>query len=393
MLTWEYPPRIIGGIARVVEGLSEELGKASNEIHIITCWEQGQEEFEKKGNVFVHRVRTYQEINTTNFIDWVVLMNFTLIEQGNKLIKEIGDFDIIHAHDWIVAFSARVLKHSYNIPLVSTIHATEHGRNKGIFNDTQRYIHNIEWWLTYESWRVIVNSENMRSEIEQIFQLPSDKINVIPNGIDSSKFDKYKKDLEFRRQFAQDKEKIIFFVGRMVAQKGVHILIDAMPKIIRYYPDIKFVLVGTGPQLEEFRLRASQFAHKVIFTGHIGDEDLIRLYKCIDVAVFPSLYEPFGIVALEAMASEVPVVTSDVGGLNNIIEHGVDGMKTYAGNPNSIADNVLEVLMNQDKAKNIIKKAKAKINKIYSWHYISEQTIAVYKEVLKQASGSKWSKG
>jgi len=320
-------------------------------------------------------------------------MNFTLIEQGNKLIKEIGDFDIIHAHDWIVAFSARVLKHSYNIPLVSTIHATEHGRNKGIFNDTQRYIHNIEWWLTYESWRVIVNSENMRSEIEQIFQLPSDKINVIPNGIDSSKFDKYKKDLEFRRQFAQDKEKIIFFVGRMVAQKGVHILIDAMPKIIRYYPDIKFVLVGTGPQLEEFRLRASQFAHKVIFTGHIGDEDLIRLYKCIDVAVFPSLYEPFGIVALEAMASEVPVVTSDVGGLNNIIEHGVDGMKTYAGNPNSIADNVLEVLMNQDKAKNIIKKAKAKINKIYSWHYISEQTIAVYKEVLKQASGSKWSKG
>jgi len=104
-------------------------------------------------------------------------------EHATRLINETGKFDIIHAHDWLVAFAARVLKHAYSTPLVATIHATEHGRNWGIHNDTQRYINNVEWWLAFEAWRLIVNSEYMKNEVMSIFKIPNDKIDVIPMGL------------------------------------------------------------------------------------------------------------------------------------------------------------------------------------------------------------------
>ena len=181
MLSWEYPPRIVGGISRVVHGLAQKLGERGNEVHVITCWEMGTKEFEKDKEVYIHRIHSY-DVTPNNFVDWVLQLNFSLIEHSIKLINETGKFDIIHAHDWIVAFAARVLKHSYFTPLISTIHATEYGRNCGIHDDTQRYINNIEWWMAYESWRIIVNSEYMK-EVKHVFRVPEDKIDIIPNGL------------------------------------------------------------------------------------------------------------------------------------------------------------------------------------------------------------------
>ena len=149
--------------------------------------------------------------------------------------------------------------------------------------------------------RLIVNSEYMGEEVKNVFKIPKDKINIIPNGVELDKFDGYAMDIDFRRKFALDNEKIVLFVGRLVNEKGVHVLIDAMPKISYHYNDVKFVIVGKGPQQEELKQKARGLgmANKALFTGYISDQDLLRLYKCVDIAVFPSLYEPFGIVAIE----------------------------------------------------------------------------------------------
>lgn len=392
MLSWEYPPRIVGGISRVVHDLAQKLGEKQNEIHIITCWEPGTKDFEKDNNVFVHRAHTYS-IKANNFIDWVLHLNFALLEHAIKIFNEVGTVDIIHAHDWIVAFTARVLKHSYKIPLVSTIHATENGRNHGIHNDVQEYINNVEWWLTYESWRVIVNSGYMKSEVAGVFQLPEDKIHVIPNGVDLNKFNRYGKDYNFRRSYATDNEKIVFFVGRLVNEKGAHILLDAVPKILNCYNNTKFIIAGKGPQLDYLRLKADEMgiSHKVYFTGYLSEENLHKLYKCADIAVFPSLYEPFGIVALEGMVANIPVVVSNTGGLDEIVSHGQDGMKSYRGNANSLADCILELLFNPKKAEEIKRRALEKVNKTYNWDIISQQTMDVYREVREECCNSGWS--
>jgi glycosyltransferase involved in cell wall biosynthesis len=392
MLSWEYPPRIVGGISRVVHGLAQKLGERGNEVHVITCWEMGTKEFEKDKEVYIHRIHSY-DVTPNNFVDWVLQLNFSLIEHSIKLINETGKFDIIHAHDWIVAFAARVLKHSYFTPLISTIHATEYGRNCGIHDDTQRYINNIEWWMAYESWRIIVNSEYMKGEVKHVFRVPEDKIDIIPNGVDLNKFDGYEKDMNFRRKYAEDNEKIIFFVGRLVNEKGVHVLIDSVPKVLQYYNGAKFIIAGKGPQLEHLKAKANYMgvSHKVYFTGYIKDEELLKIYKCADVAVFPSLYEPFGIVALEGMVANVPVVVSDTGGLSGIVEHGVDGMKSYTGNANSLADSILEILHNPEKAEKMKENALKKVHSIYNWKLITDKTIEVYKGIINESEKSNWS--
>jgi len=391
MLSWEYPPRIVGGISRVVYDLAQKLGEQGHEVHVITCWEPGSKETEKDKNVFVHRVFSY-DVSNCNFITWVLQLNFALVERANRIISDIGKVDIIHAHDWIVGFAAKVLKYSYSIPLVCTIHATENGRNWGLHDDTQRYISSVEWLLTYESWKVIVNSDYMKNEVMQTFQLPEDKVKVIFNGVDLNKFDGYDKDIEFRNKYAMPNEKIVFFVGRLVNEKGVHVLIDAIPKILQYYNDAKFVIAGKGPQMDYLvnKTKEMNIAHKVVFTGYISEIDLMKLYKCVDVAVFPSLYEPFGIVALEGMVANVPVVVSDVGGLGGIVDHGNDGMKAYTGNANSLADNILEILHNTQKAEEMKKKAYEKVNNIYNWDLISHESMEVYKSIIDDVNQAGW---
>jgi glycosyltransferase involved in cell wall biosynthesis len=391
MFSWEYPPRIVGGISRVVYHLAQGLGKKGHTVHVITLGDEGTQQIEKHENVYVHRVDNYN-INVNNFIGWVMHLNYAIIEYTIKLFKSIGEVDIIHAHDWMVVYAARVLKHAYKVPMVCTIHATEQGRNSGIYNDMQKYINDMEWWLTYEAWEVICNSEYMREEIKGIFSVPDNKLNVIPNGISADKFDDLEKVMEFRRRFAADNEKIIFFVGRIVQEKGIQILLDAVPSILKSFYDIKIILAGKGPHFDCLKQKSEEMgiSHKVYFTGYIDDEDLKKLYKCADIAVFPSLYEPFGIVVLEAMAAGIPVVATDAGGLNDIIEHGIDGMKAYIGNSDSLAYCITELLHSPGLCDKLVLKAKDKIKNHYDWGVITDKTFSVYERVVKQSKETIW---
>ena len=188
-----------------------------------------------------------------------------------------------------------------------------------------------------------------------------------------------------------DNEKIILYVGRLVYEKGVQHLIAAMPKILQGYNDAKLVIAGKGGMIDELRAQANYLGleNKVCFAGYLGGDDLKKMYKAADISVFPSTYEPFGIVALEAMLAENPVVVSDIGGLDEIVDHRVNGMKSYAGNCNSIADSVLELLYDNKLAAECVKKAKNKVRNNYNWNKIAQDTHFTYQKAICQSMAEK----
>lgn len=375
MLTWEYPPRVVGGIARVVHDLSKRLIKDGHDVTVVTYKEGNVPYFEDDKGVKVYRVDNYM-INPNNFIDWIMQLNFNLVSKANEIIAKEGKFDVIHAHDWLVAYAAKSLKNSYDIPIVATIHATEAGRNAGIHDETQRYINDTEWMLTYEANEVIVNSNYMKCELQRNFGLPFEKINVVPNGVNLTMYSGIERDYDFRRNYASDNEKIILYAGRLVYEKGVQHLIAAMPKILEHYHDAKLVIAGKGGMMDELKAQVDYLGlgNKVYFTGQMPHKSLCKLYKCADISVFPSTYEPFGIVALEGMLAGNPIVVSDIGGLDEIVEHGVNGMKSYAGNANSIADSILTLLFDHKLCNEIAKNAKTKVKEYYNWTKIAQDT-------------------
>lgn len=386
MFSWEYPPKSVGGLAQHVFHLSGALARRGEEVHVITVGGDNLPAQEEAEGVRVHRVNPYN-LPAPDFRTWILQLNLSMQEYATGLVNSLGKIDLVHAHDWLVAFAARAVKHIYRAPLISTIHATEYGRNHGLHNDNQRYISDVEWWLTFESWRVIVCSGYMEQELRNIFQLPSDKLRVVPNGVDTTVFDNRPVDWERKTQ-----RRMVFFVGRLVREKGVQVLLDAMPKILSYYPEAKVVVAGKGPYEEHLRHRTRELgiSHRVHFAGYIDDATRNQLYREATVTVFPSLYEPFGIVALEGMAACTPVVVADTGGLREIVEHGVDGLKCYTGSANSLADNILAVFGDTNLARRMVENGYKKARDQFSWDAIARQTLTVYRDVLDEARGAGW---
>lgn len=391
MLSWEYPPKSVGGLSNHVYNLSHALKSIGHEVHVITC-EEGIAPIEENDNgVYIHRVTPYR-IDTEDFTKWIMQLNFSMIEEAARIIRKTGKIDIIHAHDWLSAFSAKTLKWSFNIPMVCTIHATEEGRNNGIRTDMQRYISSTEWFLSYEAWKIISCSHYMKSQILNIFNVEDEKVWVIPNGVDCKAFDIDCDFLSFRRQYALDYEKIVLFVGRHVFEKGVHLLIDAVPGIVSKYSNAKIVIAGIGPMTEELKDKVKRMglSNKVLFAGYMDDESKNKLYKVADAAVFPSLYEPFGIVALEAMAAGCPVVVSDTGGLAELIDHKYNGMKMINGLTESLRDNVLELLFDEELARYVKKNAERTVSEKYTWGKVAKLTTEMYQKVKEEALDTEW---
>ena len=173
-------------------------------------------------------------------------------------------------------------------------------------------------------------------------------------------------------------------MGRLVYEKGVQYLIGAMPKILERYHDAKLVIAGKGGMIEELKQEVINLGiqDKVCFAGYLNGKDVGKMYKAADISVFPSTYEPFGIVALEAMLAEIPIVVSDIGGLNEIVEHRQTGMKSYCGNSNSIADSILELLFDHQLATNVVKRAKNKVRNDYNWNKIAQDTHFTYQKAI-----------
>lgn len=391
VLSWEFPPRIVGGIARHVGELYPELVKLGHDVHMVTVEFGHAPMYELLEGIHVHRVPVAWG---NDFFHWVVNMNESMGSHGAKLISEEGSFDLIHAHDWLVGDAAIALKHNFKIPLIATIHATEHGRYNGIYTEEQRYINGKEQLLADRAWRIIVCTDYMRREVERALGSPWDKIDVIYNGIRPEKKHK-RQDFDywhFRRQYADDNEKIVYYVGRMTYEKGVSVLLNAAPKLLwEMGGNAKFVLVGGG-NTEALKRQAWDLGiwHKCYFTGFMYDDFLDKFQAVADCAVFPSLYEPFGIVALESFAARVPVVVSDTGGFPEVVQHTKTGVVTWTNNPDSLAWGILEVLKNPGYRQWLIDNAYEDLDRRFNWSKLALQTQAVYQQVVQERSRVSW---
>lgn len=405
MLSWEYPPKIVGGIARHVYELSHALAEQQITVYVITAEYPGAPAYERQHeHLHVYRVAVTEHAN--DFVHWVQLLNQSMRLKAEELLngwqqegkpfkqRAFQDGVLLHAHDWLAHYAGAHLKHAYRLPLIATIHATEYGRNLGLHNDLQRYIASVEWQLSYEAWRVICCSWYMKSEVEFALQTPPDKIVVLPNGVDVSKFQFKFDEVErqaFRSNYAAPDEKILFFVGRMVREKGAHVLLEALPKVRVVHPNVKLLIVGGGYRDHLVQLASwLGISQHVYFTGFVPDDVLLRIYRIADVAVFPSLYEPFGIVALEAMAAKIPVVVSDAGGLKEMVEHSVTGIVTWLNNSDSLAWGILQVLQNPEHAQQMALEASRRVNTIYNWKRIAKQTVEQYRQVWGEYRKGNW---
>ena len=393
MLTWEFPPRIIGGISPHVYYLSKSLVRNGAKVYVVTCDFPNALQHETVEGVEIFRIDSYKN-PSPDFATWVYLMNLNMQKEAAALIKRLdGKVDVIHAHDWLVATAGIGLKHVFRKPLIATMHSTEIGRRNGIHFDYEKMIHETEAWLTYEAWKVICCSDYMVSHVQWAFGLPGDKQVMIPNGVNTSTYtDAKNEDIgSFRSRFALPEEKIVLFVGRLVYEKGIQLLVNAVPKVLGKV-NAKFVIVGNGYMKEQLSglVKSLGLTHKVLFTGFVDDETLRKLQKCADVSVVPSLFEPFGIVALEAMAAKSPVVVADTGGLSEIVKHEVDGVKVYVNNPDSLAWGINRVLTDDGFANWIRTNAYKKVQEKYDWDKIGHQTKSVYEKVLSEYSKSFW---
>lgn len=393
MLTWEYPPRIVGGLSRHVHELSTALARSGVRVDVITASAPEAPSDEERrfplptgrGDVRVHRAPS-DPIEAPDFPAQMHQLNHVLVERALTAGFGRRPPDIIHGHDWLVGFAAKTLKHGLGRPLVATIHATEWGRNQGLHTPLQHYIHSQEWMLTYEAWRVICCSRFMADQVHTVHAVPADKLRVVANGIALDRLEvpaAAGDPAEFRRRFAEPNEKIVLFVGRLVREKGVEVLLEAAPRVLARRPEAVFVMVGNG-WTEPLRQQTVRLGvrDRVRFSGFIPDSELNLLYRVADVAVYPSLYEPFGIVALEAMATRTPVVTSDVGGFRETITHGETGLHTWANNPESLAWGIVEVLEHPAAAGERAEKAFKVVVEQYSWDHLAARTVDIYREVL-----------
>ncbi|ASC71872.1 Glycosyltransferase type 1 [Halomicronema hongdechloris C2206] len=383
VLSWEFPPRIIGGIARHVAELYPELVALGHEIHLITV-EFGQApHYEIVEGIHIHRVAVPP---ASDFLGWIAHLNDSMGAYGGKLMREVGPFALIHAHDWLVGDAAIALKHHFQVPLLATFHATESGRHHGLHQPIHHYIHHKEWDLTYHAWRIIVCSHYMRHEVIQAFDCPEDKLDVIYNGIRlPGRASVSDIDLAaWRRRFAADDEQIVYYVGRLTFEKGVAVLLNAAPKVLwEMGGGVKFIIIGSG-NADDLKRQAWDLGiwQQCYFTGFMAEQDLKHCQDLADCAVFPSLYEPFGIVALESFAARVPVVVSDAGGLPEVVRHGYSGIVTWANNADSLAWGILQVLQHPELARRLVNTAYAELQQRFAWPRLAGQTDAVYRRIL-----------
>jgi glycogen(starch) synthase len=392
ILSWEYPPLIEGGLARHVRKLSENLVRQDVEVHVLTRGNEESPEEEVEG-VVVHRVREPRRPrDLSEFVAWIEHMNADMLAAG----VELGDrysFDVVHGHDWLVAVAGDHLAKRFRCPLVVTIHATEYGRHQGwVDKHPQSHIHGVEHWMANRAERVITCSAYMREHVSDIYGLDEARVAVIPNGIDPADLVPVD-DLEaLRSRFAAPHEKLVLLVGRLVYEKGFQIALEALPPLIERVGDVRFLVAGSGTAEQELRDQATELgldAHGT-FLGWIGDDVLHSLYRIADLTVVPSIYEPFGLVALEAMASGCPCLVADTGGLREVVPSDERvGLRFQSRDPESLGAMAERVLTDEPLRDRLVAEAQEHVL-TFDWADVARQATEVYRDVTRerQAAGS-----
>jgi glycogen synthase len=383
MLSWEYPPHIIGGLARHVHALSVELSKRNQQIHVLTSKPNDITDYEKQGNVHIHRVNPINA-QDPDFLSWMAGLNVAIIEEAMNIANHI-EFDIVHTHDWMTGAAAAFLSKKLEIPLIATIHGTEFGRNKGVFSDIQQFISKKEYELCHVADEIIVCSDFMEAEVVSLFKVPAEKVTVIPNGAVSGQVKQLVFNIEELYPFLKGK-KVVFSLGRIVKEKGFQTLIAAADLLKHKGNDLCFVIAGNGPLLDWYREKVREmgldgFVH---FIGFINEEIRTSMMKRADLAVFASSYEPFGLAAAEALAEGVPTVVAKTGGMQTLIEDYQTGFYMQPENERSLVKIIEWILENEALTEEIGRNAMKSINEKFSWEQNAKATDTLYMNALSK---------
>ncbi|MCS3901089.1 glycosyltransferase family 4 protein [Methanococcus voltae] len=390
MLTWEYPPLIVGGLSIHCKNLAEALVKMGHEIDVITTGEvlYGSKP-EIINGVNVYRVKSM--VKDEDFLSWSLLM-------ASEMEKKLGDlgidnYDLIHCHDWMTSKVGINLKYLLNKPYIQSIHSTEYGRCSGINSKISEIINEMEFLSVFEADEVITVSNASKEELCRIFNAPDNKIHAIYNGINLSEYcinQNSDELMEFREELGvENDDYMLLYVGRLEHQKGVNYLIRAFKILLDKYSNLKLVLVGEGSQQDYLQSLSENLCCKdnLIFTGFKNGDELKKLYCCADICVVPSIYEPFGLVALESMASETPIVVSNTGGLSEIV-NSKNGIKVEPKNPKKLATAVSKLIENNEFRNKIVNNAKNDLLN-YNWDNIAYDTSKIYGRAVKNKLDSK----
>ncbi len=383
ILSWEYPPLIEGGLARHVRKLAENLVAQDVEVHVLARGREESPAEQEMDGVMVHRVLEPERPRELGeFVTWIERMNADMLAVGVE-VGDRYDFDVVHGHDWLVASAGDHLANRFRAPFVVTIHATEYGRHQGwVDKHPQSYIHGVERWMANRAERVITCSAYMREHVADIYGLEESRITVIPNGIDPSELVPVDDLDALRARFAEPDERLVLLVGRLVYEKGFQLALEALPGLIERLGNVRFIVAGSGTAEQELRQQAKELGldEYGTFLGWIGDDVLHSLYRIADLTVVPSIYEPFGLVALEAMASGCPCLVADTGGLREVVPNEDVGLRFRSRDPHSLGQMAERLLTDEQLRDRLVAEASEHVLS-FDWADVARQVAEVYEEV------------
>lgn len=386
MVSWEYPPVVIGGLGRHVHHLSTALAAAGHDVVVLArrpsdtdpSTHPSSDEISEGVRVVAAAQDPHEFSFSDDMMAWTLAMGHSMVRAGLSLKVDGGQTlwrpDLVHAHDWLVAHPAIALAEFYDVPLVSTIHATEAGRHSGwVSGPLSRQVHAVESWLVRESDSLITCSASMRDEITDLFGPGLAETTVIRNGIDAARW-------PFARREPRTGPPELLFVGRLEYEKGVHDAIAALPRIRRAHPGTTLTVAGDGTQQDWLTECARK--HRVLkatrFVGRLDHDELLAMLHRADAAVLPSHYEPFGLAALEAAAAGTPLVASNVGGLGEAVIDGDTGMSCPPRDVPALAAAVCAVLDDPAAAQQRAMAARDRLSADFDWHTVADETAQVY---------------
>jgi glycogen synthase len=386
LVSWEYPPVIEGGLGRHVRKLSEHLVGDGIDVHVLTRGGGRLPPEADQHGVIVHRVRvggweSQFPKDPSAFVRWVDAMNADMHALAAELCDRF-EFDLVHSHDWLVAGAAERAARSIERPWLVTVHATEYGRHQGwVQNHPQSHIHAAERAMVRRADHVITCSRYMRVHVANVFGIRPAKVTAIPNGVDPGDLEPVAADLEgLRAKYAAPEELLVLLVGRLVYEKGFHLALDALAPVVRRIGGVRFVVAGTGTAETELKRQARRLglAEHGVFLGWVGDDMLHSLYRVSDLCIVPSIYEPFGIVALEAMASGCLCVVADTGGLREVVPvDGTVGLRFPSRDATALRAVLERVLLDGRARAQLVAEARDHVLR-FGWAEVAQRTAAVY---------------
>ncbi|MCG7633709.1 glycosyltransferase family 4 protein [Gordonia McavH-238-E] len=403
-VSWEYPPVVVGGLGRHVHHLATEMAAAGHDVVVLTRRPSGTDAVSHPTtDTVVEGVRVVAVAEDPpefefgqDMMAWTLAMGHAFVRAGLRVLHGAGSGasgpnghgagsgasepgarwvpDVVHAHDWLVAHPAIALAEFFDVPLVSTIHATEAGRHSGwVSGRTNRQVHSVEWWLVSESDALITCSASMRDEVHRLFGYDAADITVIHNGIDIRTWP-----LAERSRTGGPAE--LLFAGRLEYEKGVQDLLAALPRIRRSHPGTTLTVAGDGTQRDWLmeQARKHRVSKAVTFVGPVDHGKLVTLMHRCDAIVLPSRYEPFGIVALEAAATGAPLIVSTAGGLGEAVREPDTGLTFEPADVAGLAAAVRATLSDPGAAAQRALRARARLTAEFSWAEVAERTASVH---------------